>query len=105
MDELLITSNLMMGVLIAATAFCGLTGVVVGQIRKANLDISDKKDLLKSLLASFISGIIAILLTIMWFSAPTVDIRSLPFNLLSPALFMLQAILFVVVILSFWPSV
>lgn len=98
--------NLMMGVLIASTALCGLTSVVVGQIRGSpDIDIHDKKAMIGFLSFSFLCGIIAMILTIVWFSAPTTDIFSpLSFASLAPFLLILQIIILVAPIASFWLS-
>jgi len=99
--------NLMMGVLIASTALCGLTSVVVGQIRGSpDIDINEKKAMVGVLSASFFCGIVAIILTIIWFSSPSVDIFSL-FSETSwaPFLLLVQIVLLAGPIGTFWYSI
>jgi len=100
-------ANLMMGVLIASTALCGLTSVVVGQIRGSpDIDIDDKKAMVGFLSFSFLCGIAAMFLTIIWFSAPTTDVFS-TFSAasLAPFLLIVQIITLVAPIAGFWFSI
>ena len=96
--------DLMMGVLIASTAFCGLTGVVIGQIRERESEIARRKAMVGFLSASFFFGVIAILFTIMWFSAPSTEISWLSPTVISPWALFAQIVLFVSVIVDFWLS-
>lgn len=65
-------NELAMAVLVASTAFAGLTGVVIGQITQHKLPISTTKRLKNSLQWSFMAGVIAASLAIFWFVKPCI---------------------------------
>ena len=63
-------SELMMAVIVASTAFAGLTGVTIGQITSplsSRLTNMARKRLRQPLEHSFYLGLAAILLAILWF--------------------------------------
>ncbi len=101
-EVLMVYKELMMGVLIASTAFCGLTGVVIGQIKESNLGIFRKKPMRLFLLASFVLGVVTVVFTITWFSAPFQSTSWHSPTVLCPWLLFVQIILFITIIVDFW---
>ncbi|UCH51152.1 MAG: hypothetical protein JSV54_09215 [Chloroflexota bacterium] len=92
--------DLMMGVLVASTAFCGLTGILIGQIKVGRL--VTVRGAVGGITASFVLGIIAILAAILWFSAPMTDISLLSTRVIAPWSLFLQILLFTGVVVDLW---
>jgi hypothetical protein len=92
--------DLMMGVLIASTAFCGLTGILIGQIKQGGL--ATIRGAVGMIAASSILGIFAILFAIMWFSAPSAGISWISPRVIAPWSLVFQILLFTVVVLDLW---
>ncbi|GEM_PF-3587834 len=92
--------DLMTGVLIASTAFCGLTGILIGQIKQGGL--ATVRGAVGAISASFILGVIAILFAIIWFSAPSADISWISPRVIAPWSLFLQIILFTAVVVDLW---
>ena len=98
-------TNLMMGVLIASTSLCGLTSVVIGQIRVSHdLWIHERKAMVGSLSVSFLCGMAAIFLTIVWFPGATLDSSLFSEVNLAPWLLFVQIVFLTAPIVGFWFS-
>ena len=96
--------DLMMGVLVASTAFCGLTGVVIGQIKESNMIAFSRKQMKLILSVSFVLGVGAVLLAILWFLTPVQTTSRLSPLVVCPWFLFVQVILFVAVVVDFWFS-
>jgi hypothetical protein len=59
-------TELMNAIIVGATAFAGLTGVIVGQITVSKLSHAKKKSLKNLLAWSFGAGVVAVASTIAW---------------------------------------
>ena len=84
-------SQLMSGVLVASTAFLALTLVQLGQMRVSAKAEKEWRRYSKPLLWSFITGILAILIAMLWFVGQ------------SPWCALFGAIVLVLQINLFWP--
>jgi len=97
-------SELMMGVLVASAAFCGLTGVVMSQIREKQSATAWRRSRALLLSFSFMLGVVAIVAAILWFLAPPAEISWLSPLVIGLWAFLVQIVLFVTVIVDFWLS-
>lgn len=95
-------NELMMGVIVASTAFCGLTGVVIGQVKEAKMSCFMIKPLKIVLSISFLCGVLAVLLAIIWFPSGLSSTEWHSPTILSPWLLFMQIIFFMATIVDFW---
>jgi hypothetical protein len=68
MDEAIKYNDLMMALVIAVTAFIGLTGVISGQISLSNISRFAKTYLVSFMILSILLGIVSLICAIGWFS-------------------------------------
>lgn len=92
--------ELMMSIIVGSTAFIGLTGVVMGQVKQfpsKSLPPNAKR----GLLISYVLGIFAVLLAIISFGVVS-ELLAFCFNFLVPAAFVAQIASFSMIAYDFW---